>query len=93
MYYARENKYPEKLSNLMAGGIAGIATWTSTWPIDYAKTRIQSDSLTNPQFKRATQYLIQDVQAWGPSVMFTRISFPEMIVKAFVANAAGFLAY
>ena len=91
MYYARENKYPEKLSNLIAGGIAGIATWTSMYPIDYAKTRIQSDSLTSPQFKRATQYLIHDVKAKGPSVMFT--CFPLMMVRAFVANAAGFLAY
>lgn len=45
MFYARENKYPEKLSNLLAGGLAGIATWASMYPVDYAKTRIQNDSL------------------------------------------------
>ena len=91
MYYARKNKYPERISNLVAGGIAGIAVWTSMYPIDYAKTRIQNDSLSNPQFKSATQYLVSDVKAKGFTVMFT--CFPLMMVRAFVANAAGFLAF
>ena len=91
MYYAREKKYPERISNLISGGIAGIVVWASMYPIDYAKTRIQNDSLSNPQFKSATQYLLADVKAKGATVMFT--CFPLMMVRAFVANAAGFLAY
>lgn len=34
---------------ILAGGISGVATWTATYPIDYIKTLIQTDSLTNPR--------------------------------------------
>lgn len=91
MSFARDKKYPERISNLIAGGIAGVATWTAMYPVDYAKTRMQNDSLSTPQFKSALQYLIADVKAKGFTVMFT--CFPLMIVRAFVVNAAGFLAF
>lgn len=32
-------------ASLLSGGLAGVATWASMYPVDYAKTRIQSDSL------------------------------------------------
>ena len=76
---------------MIAGGLAGIAVWASMYPVDYAKTRIQNDSLTTPKFTSATQYLIADVKAKGPAVMFT--CFPLMVMRAFVCNAAGFLAF
>jgi hypothetical protein len=32
-------------SALLAGGLAGVATWTVTYPLDYIKTLVQTDSL------------------------------------------------
>ena len=61
------------------------------YPIDYAKTKFQSDSLTNPQYKNATQCLISEVKAKGIPVMFT--GFPIMMARAFICNAAGFTCF
>jgi hypothetical protein len=38
---------------MISGGLAGVATWALMYPVDYAKTKIQSDSLTNPQYKNS----------------------------------------
>jgi hypothetical protein len=32
-------------SALMAGGLAGVATWTIAYPLDYIKTIVQTDDL------------------------------------------------
>ena len=34
---------------LLAGGLAGSFTWTCTYPIDYIKTLIQTDSIEKPR--------------------------------------------
>jgi len=34
-----------KHGSLLSGGLAGVATWSVMYPVDYVKTRIQSDSL------------------------------------------------
>jgi solute carrier family 25 (mitochondrial carnitine/acylcarnitine transporter), member 20/29 len=89
--FARKQKYNDKLSSMVSGGLAGVATWASMYPIDYAKTLIQTDSLTNPQHKSATSVLIKEVKAKGLSVMYT--GFPLMVARAFVVNGAGFLCF
>lgn len=91
MHYSRGKKYNEKLSSLISGGLAGIAVWASMYPVDYAKTRIQSDSLTEPVYRSATQCLVSEVKAKGLPVMFT--GFPLMVARAFVVNAAGFMCF
>lgn len=35
------------------GGIAGTASWLATYPIDYAKTLIQSQSIKSNEFMSA----------------------------------------
>ena len=46
MSYFKSKKYNFQMSSLVSGGIAGVAVWTCAYPVDYAKTRFQSDSLT-----------------------------------------------
>jgi len=41
------------MGSLLSGGIAGVSTWTVMYPVDYVKTRIQSDSLSNPEYKNS----------------------------------------
>lgn len=55
MLKARAKKYNDKMSSLLSGGISGVVTWSVMYPVDYVKTLIQSDSLTSPKFKNATQ--------------------------------------
>lgn len=37
--------------SLLAGGFAGLGFWAFIYPIDYIKTVIQADSLTQPKFR------------------------------------------
>jgi len=45
MSFFREKGKVSKLGSLLSGGLAGVATWSVMYPVDYIKTRIQSDSL------------------------------------------------
>ena len=36
-------------SALLAGGLAGVATWTLTYPLDYIKTLVQTDDIVKPR--------------------------------------------
>jgi solute carrier family 25 carnitine/acylcarnitine transporter 20/29 len=78
-------------SSLLSGGFAGVATWIVMYPVDYVKTRIQSDSLTNPEFKNSVDCFQRLVKSKGLPVIFT--GFQIMMVRAFVANAAGFMCF
>lgn len=44
-------------SALLAGGTAGLITWTITYPIDYIKTLIQTDSIEKPRHTSMLGYL------------------------------------
>ena len=37
------------------GGLAGMFSWLTTYPLDYVKTLIQSDNLENRHYKSAFQ--------------------------------------
>lgn len=44
-------------SALLAGGTSGLVTWTITYPIDYIKTLIQTDSFEKPRQTSMMGYL------------------------------------
>jgi solute carrier family 25 (mitochondrial carnitine/acylcarnitine transporter), member 20/29 len=90
-FYSKAHKYNEKLSSLISGGIAGVCCWATMYPMDYAKTLIQSDSLTAPKYKSAVDCISKEVAAKGIPVIYT--GFPIMVIRAFVVNAAGFLCF
>ena len=54
-YYKKSNS--ESNSSLLAGGLAGVATWSAMYPVDYVKTIMQSDSLEKPQYKNSMEIL------------------------------------
>ena len=50
------NRKTEKLTVLIAGGLAGIISWIPTYPIDVIKTRLQGDSLGEQKLYKSTMH-------------------------------------
>lgn len=75
----------------MSGGLAGVATWTIMYPVDYVKTLLQSDSLTQPKYANSVECLRKEVLGRGIATLYR--GFEIMLVRAFVCNAVGFLCF
>jgi solute carrier family 25 carnitine/acylcarnitine transporter 20/29 len=75
----------------LAGSVTGIAVWLATFPIDVVKTRIQIDSLSNPQFKGTIDCLAKTYKTGGPLGFYKGLS--PCLMRAVPANGATFLAY
>ena len=45
MKHDREGSFVEKFKIMMAGGIAGLSSWVIGYPVDFLKTKIQSQNL------------------------------------------------
>merc|ERR1740131_786135 len=74
------------LGVLMAGGLAGVASWLLTYPVDVIKTRLQCDSAG--QYTGFLQCARASVAAHGYSSL-TRGLAPTLL-RAFPTNAATF---
>lgn len=59
MSFFRKEGEVSKVASFFSGGFAGATTWFIMYPVDYVKTRIQSDSLENPQYKNAIDCFLQ----------------------------------
>lgn len=79
-----------KTGSFLSGGLAGAFTWTIMYPVDYVKTRIQSDSLEKPQYRNSIDCFRKEFGK-GYSVIYN--GFGIMIFRAFFVNAVGFLAF
>ncbi|KAJ3330043.1 hypothetical protein HDU76_006539 [Blyttiomyces sp. JEL0837] len=73
---------------LMAGGLAGIVGWLSTYPIDVVKTRIQSDLTGKPMGLFNT--LMHVYRTEGSKALFSGLG--ATAIRAFPTNAATFYA-
>jgi hypothetical protein len=51
MSYSKKHKVSLELAALFSGAMAGTVTLFLNYPIDYVKTKMQSDSLDNPKYK------------------------------------------
>ena len=79
------------LGSLFAGGFAGIGFWIFIYPVDYVKTIVQGDSLTNPQYSGNWDCAKKEFQRKGISVFYR--AFGIMMARAVVANAVGFACF
>lgn len=75
-------------SMLFAGGLAGVASWTLTYPIDMIKSRMQVDGISSSQYKNSYDCLHQTVKTGGVSSLFRGIT--PTIIRAFPVNAVTF---
>ncbi|KAK2890310.1 mitochondrial basic amino acids transporter-like isoform X1 [Channa argus] len=74
---------------LFAGGMAGIASWLSTYPVDVIKSRFQADGVGGvKQYSSIADCVRQSIQKEGYMV-FTR-GLTSTLLRAFPVNAATF---
>lgn len=83
-----EEKDLNAIKVIVAGGIAGIAAWCSTYPADVVKTRMQSD----PQKYRHTLDCFRECfRVEGLRGLYRGLT--PTLLRAFPSNAATFMAY
>ncbi|CAH0554645.1 unnamed protein product [Brassicogethes aeneus] len=73
---------------LMAGGVAGMVSWTITYPVDVIKSRFQIDGVTNTKYTGVFDCLKKSVQSEGISILFRGLT--PTIARAFPVNAVTF---
>ncbi|CDQ87463.1 unnamed protein product [Oncorhynchus mykiss] len=74
---------------LFAGGMSGIASWLSTYPVDVIKSRLQADGVGGVyQYTSIADCVRQSVRREGLRV-FTR-GLTSTLLRAFPVNAATF---
>ena len=71
---------------LLAGGCAGMCSWTSTYPADVMKSRMQADM--HGKYKGLKDCVVKSYQELGLQV-FTR-GLGSTLLRAFPVNAATF---
>ncbi|XP_076623870.1 mitochondrial basic amino acids transporter isoform X1 [Colletes latitarsis] len=81
----RDNEPISTTCMLMAGGLAGTASWTLTYPLDVLKSRIQAYS---DRYAGMLDCFRQTVKAEGYSCLYKGLS--STILRAFPTNAVTF---
>lgn len=98
--YMREQLHPgcrkssqESLQTMMvAGGLAGVASWVSSYPLDVIKTRLQAQSQSSlPKYTGIVDCFRKSVKEEGPRVLWRGLG--TAVARAFVVNGAVFSAY
>lgn len=82
----QSNQPISTLHMLMAGGLAGTASWVISYPIDVIKSRIQAE--TNNRYSGALDCLRKSVRAEGYTCLYRGLN--STIIRAFPTNAATF---
>ncbi|GMY34200.1 mitochondrial arginine transporter BAC2-like [Fagus crenata] len=98
--YMREQLHPgcrksgqESLNTmLVAGGLAGVASWVSCYPLDVIKTRLQAQSLSSLQkYTGIVDCFRRSVKEEGYHVLWRGLG--TAVARAFVVNGAIFTSY
>lgn len=102
--YAREHMHPgcrkradESFSTmLIAGGLAGVASWVCCYPLDVVKSRLQAKSRPRgsqppPRYNGIIDCFQKSVREEGYSVLWRGLG--TAVTRAFVVNGAIFSAY
>lgn len=70
----------------ISGGVAGIFFWLSIYPLDSIKSRLQSDSFTNPMYKNTVDCFKKSVKNEGYGCLLKGLT--PCLLRAFPVNAA-----
>ncbi|XP_028756164.1 mitochondrial arginine transporter BAC2 [Neltuma alba] len=97
--YMREQLHPgcrksgqESLNTmLMAGGLAGVASWVCCYPLDVIKTRLQAQTPSSVKYRGIFDCLRKSVKEEGSTVLWRGLG--TAVTRAFVVNGAIFSAY
>lgn len=97
--YIREKLHPgcrktgqESLNTmLVAGGLAGVASWVSCYPLDVVKTRLQAQTISSMKYSGIVDCFRKSVEKDGYGVLWRGLG--TAVARAFVVNGAIFAAY
>lgn len=76
---------------LVAGGLSGIATWVSIYPLDVIKTRVQAQVVDGPGARVGAWEVYRRARREGRGVLFRGL--PVCCLRAFVVNAVQWGVY
>ncbi len=74
---------------MISGGIAGLLSWIIGYPVDFIKTKIQSQDLDNKSYRSILDCYLTNYRKYGLNG-FTRGLF-TVCLRAIPVNAVGFL--
>lgn len=89
MEHDREGSWKEKFKIMTAGSIAGLASWILTYPIDFVKTKLQSQDLDRKTYRGTWHCFTSNLKEHGPRI-FTR-GLSTACLRSIPVNAVGFL--
>ncbi|XP_021774053.1 mitochondrial arginine transporter BAC2-like [Chenopodium quinoa] len=97
--YMREKLHPgcrksgqETLNTmLVAGGLAGVASWATFYPLDVIKTRLQAQTKASIKYSGIVDCFRKSVKQDGYGVLWRGLG--TAVARAFVVNGAIFAAY
>ncbi|KAJ5206322.1 Mitochondrial carrier protein [Penicillium cf. griseofulvum] len=90
---------------LLCGGIAGVVTWGSVFPLDMIKTRLQAQTITDHSLRTESQSLLRPQRETLSSFQIAKETyrvegikafyrgFGVCSVRAFIVNAVQWAAY
>jgi len=84
-------RHPSLWLDLFAGGIAGMASWITTIPLDVLKTRIQSDDPSKRTYSGIRHCLVTSWRADGVRVFWRGLG--ATCLRAFPTNAVTLVVY
>lgn len=76
---------------MMGGGLAGVVFWSGVYPVDYAKTAVQVDSLTKPNYTGWWDCCRRTAARDGIGALFRGMG--PALARSFPACAVTFVAY
>lgn len=76
---------------MIGGGLAGIAFWGGVYPVDYAKTMLQTDRFDNPKYRGLVDCVRRTVARDGVSALYRGVG--PALARSFPACAVTFVAY
>lgn len=76
---------------LLAGGLAGVASWICCYPLDVVKTRLQAQSSTTERYRGVVDCFQRSVREEGYHVLWRGLG--TAVLRAFIVNGAIFTAY
>ncbi|KAI0002726.1 solute carrier family 25 member 45 [Xylariaceae sp. FL0662B] len=77
---------------LLCGGLAGVVTWASVFPLDVVKTRVQTQPASTGQKRLGAVEVARDAYREGGVRVFFR-GLAVCSVRAFVVNAVQWAVY
>jgi len=87
-----ESEQLKTIAILLGGGVAGCASWTVIYPLDFLKSRLQTQSdLSIPKYSGIIDCFRKSVKAEGYRFLFQ--GWTATFVRAFPVNSITFLVY